>query len=48
MKGAGTNDRSLVRVIVTRCEVDMVQIKTAFNAEYGDSLGQWIYVSFFE
>nr|VZI46056.1 unnamed protein product [Spirometra erinaceieuropaei] len=44
MKGLGTDDKSLSRVIVTRCEIDMVQIKTAFAAEYGKSLAEWIKV----
>ncbi|VDM04673.1 unnamed protein product [Schistocephalus solidus] len=42
MKGLGTDDKSLSRVIITRCEIDMVQIKTAFAAEYGKSLAEWI------
>ncbi|VDK41164.1 unnamed protein product [Dibothriocephalus latus] len=45
MKGLGTDDKSLSRVIVTRCEIDMVQIKTAFEAEYERSLAEWIKVS---
>ena len=31
MKGLGTDDEALTRVIVTRCECDMVQIKAAFK-----------------
>lgn len=42
MKGAGTDDLTLIRVIVTRCEVDMVQIKEAFARNYGKSLVQFI------
>ena len=45
MKGLGTDDESLLRVIVSRCEVDMVQIKEAFQRDYKQSLGQWIVVS---
>ena len=45
MKGAGTDDDSLLRVIISRCEVDMVQIKIAFEREYKKSLGKWISVS---
>nr|CAB3222081.1 annexin A7-like [Phallusia mammillata] len=30
MKGAGTNDSALIRLVVTRCEVDMVEIKEQF------------------
>ncbi|KAL3316601.1 Annexin A6 [Cichlidogyrus casuarinus] len=42
MKGLGTDDASLQRVVITRCEIDMVQIKIAFEKEYGKSLGEWI------
>ncbi|VDK38174.1 unnamed protein product [Taenia asiatica] len=42
MKGLGTDDDSLIRVIVTRCEIDMVQIKNAFKAEYEETLGDFI------
>lgn len=41
----GTDDDSLIRVIVTRCEIDMVQIKDAFKAEYAETLGNFIKVS---
>ncbi|XP_053384290.1 annexin A4-like isoform X2 [Mercenaria mercenaria] len=42
MKGAGTDDRTLIRVIVTRAEVDMVQIKQEFQKMYGQSLEQFV------
>jgi len=42
MKGAGTDDNTLVRAVVTRCEVDMVQIKEAFKKKYGKTLGSFI------
>jgi len=42
MHGAGTNDRSLVRLVITRCEIDLVEIKAAFQAKYGKSLKNWI------
>jgi hypothetical protein len=42
MKGAGTNDRTLIRVVVTRCEVDMVQIKEEFKKKYNQSLEAFI------
>ncbi|XP_052761234.1 annexin A4-like isoform X2 [Mya arenaria] len=42
MKGAGTDDRTLIRVIVTRAEVDMVQIKQEFQKMYGQTLDQFI------
>lgn len=38
MVGMGTNDRRLIRVIVTRCEKDMVQIKQEYQRMYGKSL----------
>ena len=45
MKGLGTDDDTLVRVVASRCEVDMVQIKEAFKYEYGKTLGKFISVS---
>lgn len=42
MKGLGTNDRVLVRVMVSRCEVDMVQIKKIFYQKYHKTLGSFI------
>jgi hypothetical protein len=45
MKGLGTNDLSLTRTVVSRCEVDMVQIKAEFQRAYNQSLGQFIKVS---
>jgi len=42
MKGLGTNDRDLIRVVVTRSEVDMVQIKAEFQQRYKQSLEQFI------
>ena len=42
MKGFGTDDRMLTRTIVSRCEVDMVEIKAAFEKMYGKSLARWI------
>lgn len=44
MKGLGTDDSALVRVIVSRCEVDMVQIKAAFKKEFNGELAQWLKV----
>ena len=42
MKGAGTDDASLVRVVVTRCEIDMVQIKDEFETQFNGRLADWI------
>ena len=41
----GTDDRTLIRVVVTRCEVDMKQIKTEFQNRYNQSLEAFIRVS---
>jgi len=44
MKGVGTNDDMLIRIVVTRAEVDMQNIKTVFGQRYGDgkTLKNWI------
>uniref|UniRef100_A0A0K8TP66 Annexin n=1 Tax=Tabanus bromius TaxID=304241 RepID=A0A0K8TP66_TABBR len=42
MAGMGTNDRQLIRIIVTRCEIDMQDIKAAFERKYGKSLKSFI------
>jgi annexin A7/11 len=42
MAGLGTNDRQLIRLVVTRCEVDMADIKVAFERKYGKSLKSFI------
>lgn len=47
MKGLGTDDESLLRVVISRCEVDMVQIKEAFQRDYKQTLGQFIAVSYY-
>lgn len=44
VKGAGTKDDALIRVIVTRCEVDMVQIKQEFQRLHGRPLESFIEV----
>ena len=45
MKGLGTDDDTLVRVVVSRCEIDMVQIKEEFEKLTGQTLQQYIAVS---
>ena len=45
MKGLGTDDNTLVRVCVSRSEIDMVQIKDHFKTMYEQDLGQYIAVS---
>ncbi|KAH3705211.1 annexin A6-like isoform X1 [Dreissena polymorpha] len=42
MKGIGTDDDTLVRVVVSRCEIDMVQIKEEFQKLAGQTLEQYI------
>lgn len=42
MKGAGTNDSTLIRVVVTRSEIDLVQIKQVFAQMYQKSLASMI------
>jgi len=42
MKGLGTDDRTLIRVIVSRCEVDMKQIKAEFQKRYGKDLNSFV------
>jgi hypothetical protein len=42
MKGAGTNDTALIRVIVTRSEIDLQDVKSAFEAEYEQSLSDFV------
>ncbi|KAJ8974827.1 hypothetical protein NQ317_019494 [Molorchus minor] len=42
MKGLGTNDRQLIRLVVTRSEIDMVEIKREYQSLFGESLGDAI------
>lgn len=45
MQGLGTDDQTLIRIVTTRAEVDMVQIKQEFQRKYSQSLEQFIKVS---
>lgn len=42
--GIGTRDRQLIRVVVSRCEIDMQSIKQAYQKRFGKSLEQDISV----
>ncbi|XP_041839470.1 annexin A5b isoform X1 [Melanotaenia boesemani] len=42
MKGAGTDDNTLIRVMVTRCEVDMLDIRAEFRKLFACSLHSMI------
>lgn len=43
-QGLGTNDDALIRVIVSRSEVDLVEIKHEFQYAYGQTLEAFIAV----
>ncbi|CAH1119109.1 unnamed protein product [Phaedon cochleariae] len=38
MKGLGTRNRQLIRLMTTRCEIDMEDIAREYEAKYGESL----------
>lgn len=42
MHGFGTNEKALTRIIVTRCEIDMLDIKEEFQRKYGKTLKSFI------
>jgi len=44
MKGMGTDDNKLLRIMVTRAEIDLKSIRNAFGNQYGDgkTLLDWI------
>jgi len=38
IKGFGTDDKTLIRIIVSRCEKDMLTIKQEYQRQYANSL----------
>eukprot|EP01083_Nonionella_stella_P192896 712800_1 len=44
MSGTGTNNDMLIRCVVSRCEIDLYQVRQLFDQQYGDSatLQEWI------
>ena len=45
ISGAGTKDRALIRLVVSRCDVDMGNIKRAYQLKYGRTVEADISVS---
>lgn len=45
LQGLGTDDSTLIRVMVSRSEIDMLYIRREFLAMYGKSLHSFIKVS---
>lgn len=44
MAGLGTNDSQLIRILVTRCEIDLADVKIAFQKKYNKTLRSFIQV----
>ncbi|XP_071724178.1 annexin D5 [Rutidosis leptorrhynchoides] len=43
MKGIGTDDTTLIRVVVTRVELDMQEIKAEYKSKYGKTLNDAVH-----
>lgn len=42
MKGLGTDDSTLIRILTSRSEIDLKTIKNSFKEKYGKSLAKWV------
>lgn len=42
IQGLGTNDTTLIRVIVSRAEIDMHYIKAEYQKQYGKTLDEMV------
>jgi len=42
MKGAGTNDNTLIRILITRSEIDLENIKVEFHKQFGKPLDSFV------
>lgn len=42
IKGLGTKENMLIRTVVARCEIDMVQVKEKFRENYESTMADWI------
>ena len=40
IQGFGTNDATLIRIIVSRCEIDLQDIKKSFERQFGKKLSK--------
>ena len=47
MKGFGTNDDALIRIIVSRCEIDLANIKVEYERIYPKTLRSSVEVNYF-
>jgi len=42
MKGLGTDDNALIRILISRSEIDLELIKAEFLKKYGETLANWV------